>query len=71
MTRMPSEVDSPSTLLKDLVELRDEALKQGDFHYAVHLSHCHVWLHWLSENFGELTGYKEYSKNFPLNDPRD
>mgnify|MGYP006887592413 CR=1 FL=1 len=54
MTKMPSEADSPATLLSDLVALRDEALKQGDFLYAVHLSHCHAWLHWLGENFEEL-----------------
>lgn len=54
MTKMPSEVDSPELLLPDLVELRNEALTQGDFKYAVHLSHCHAWLYWLSQNFKEL-----------------
>lgn len=58
MTKMPSEVDSPGTLLEDLAKLRNEALTQGDFKYAVHLSHCHAWLHWLSENFEELKEQK-------------
>lgn len=58
MTRMPSEVDPPGSLLEDLVELRNEALKQGDFKYAVHLSHCHAWLHWVNENWEELVAKK-------------
>lgn len=54
MTKMPNEVDPPAALLHDLAELRNTALKQNDFYYAVHLSHCHAWLHWLAENFEEI-----------------
>lgn len=59
MTRMPSEVDPPDSLLADLAELRNEALTQGDFKYAVHLSHVHAWLHWVSENFEELKNVEQ------------
>lgn len=53
-TALPSEVDSPASLMNDLRELRNEALSQGDFKYAVHLSHVHKWMHWLVENFDAL-----------------
>lgn len=50
---MPDEVDPIISLLPDLVELRNEALAQGDFKYAVHLSHVHKWLFVLSKALGE------------------
>ena len=54
ITKMPSEVDPPGTLLTDLDELRGWRLMQNDFKHAVLLSHCRAWLHWLDENFEEI-----------------
>lgn len=54
MTKMPSEVDPPGSLLFDLTEIRNLALSQNDFNSAVLLSHVHAWLHWIDQNFEEL-----------------
>lgn len=40
----PTEVDSISSLRDQIIELRDEALKQGDFKWTVILSHTIAWM---------------------------
>ena len=58
MTKMPSEVDSPGSMLIDLAEIRNLALTQNDFESAVLLSHVHAWIHWIDQNWEELKDTK-------------
>lgn len=46
----PFDVDSLAGLRKEMISLRDEALKQTDFQSAVMLSHVIKWMHWHIEN---------------------
>lgn len=62
MTRLPSETDTPESLMPELVALRNEALNQADFESAVMLSHVHKWLHWVNENWAELDAINKTSK---------
>lgn len=54
MTKFPTEVDPPETLIPNLIILRDAALREYHFDCGVHLSHCIAWMNWLKNNYKEL-----------------
>jgi hypothetical protein len=49
-----SPIPTPTELKPLVTELRDAALKVGDFERALGLSFVHAWLYWLEENSKSL-----------------